>query len=55
MPWTCPACSLAIRHAERESAPRPGVIYRCHICRFELILDRRPQAELAPLKEDADR
>jgi hypothetical protein len=39
MPWTCPACSLAIRHGESEPAPRPGVVYRCHVCRLELILD----------------
>ena len=39
MPWTCPACSLAIRHNEAEPTPRPGVVYRCHICRLELALD----------------
>ena len=39
LPWTCPACSLAIRHALNESAPLPNIVYRCHICRLELVLD----------------
>jgi hypothetical protein len=41
MPWTCPACSLAIHHSETEASPRPGTVYRCHICRLELMLDTR--------------
>jgi hypothetical protein len=52
MPWTCPACSLAIHHGETEASPRAGVIYRCHICRLELILD--PQTNklvLAPVRD----
>jgi hypothetical protein len=39
MPWKCPACSEQIRHAPEEAAPKGGVVYRCHICRLELILD----------------
>jgi hypothetical protein len=39
MPWHCPACQEQIRHSEAEERPRPGVIYRCHICRLELTLD----------------
>jgi hypothetical protein len=39
MPWKCPACSEQIRHASNEDAPRPGVVYRCHICRLELVVD----------------
>jgi hypothetical protein len=49
MPWKCPACRLAIQH-EAEIVPRPGVIYRCHICRLELVVD--PSSEtlvLAPM------
>jgi hypothetical protein len=52
MPWTCPACSLAIKHAEHESAPQKGIVYRCHICRLELVLN--PETEklvLAPIRE----
>jgi hypothetical protein len=37
MHWKCPACGTDIRRT--EDAPRPGVVYRCHICRLELILD----------------
>jgi len=39
MPWTCPACGMAIRHSDAEPMPRPGTRYRCHICRLELVLD----------------
>lgn len=38
MPWKCPACGTSIQH--REEMPRPGVVYRCHICRLELMVDR---------------
>ena len=50
MPWTCPACHHPIRHSVHESDPRPGVTYRCHICRLELIADvERGRMDLAPL------
>jgi len=39
MPWTCPACSSIIRHSDFEEQPRPGVHYRCHVCRLDLIMD----------------
>ncbi|HEY7450538.1 MAG TPA: hypothetical protein VH702_20440 [Vicinamibacterales bacterium] len=28
---------MSIQH--REEMPRPGVVYRCHICRLELIVN----------------
>jgi hypothetical protein len=37
MTWKCPGCGSDIRRS--EETPRPGVVYRCHICRLELILD----------------
>jgi hypothetical protein len=37
VPWTCPACRTAIQHS--EDLPRPSVVYRCHICRLELVSD----------------
>jgi len=41
MPWKCPACQTQIR---RESeAPQPGQIYRCHVCRLEVVLDEARQ------------
>ncbi|HTK29008.1 MAG TPA: hypothetical protein VL309_05630 [Vicinamibacterales bacterium] len=41
MPWRCPACHSSIRHSEHEEKPRRGAIYRCHICRLELMLDEK--------------
>jgi hypothetical protein len=43
MPWTCPACQLQIRHSDLEPLPRPGAVYRCHVCRLELVVDRTTQ------------
>jgi hypothetical protein len=40
MPWRCPACQEQIRHSEIEAEPRFGVVYRCHVCRLELVRDR---------------
>ena len=40
MPWRCPACETPVRHGERDTdGPRPGQVYRCHVCRLELVLD----------------
>jgi hypothetical protein len=39
MPWRCPGCRLPIHHIENEARPRPGIVYRCHICRLELVVD----------------
>jgi hypothetical protein len=58
MPWKCPACSEQIRHAPGEDTPRQGAIYRCHICRLELMLDAEAgKLTLAPFPPDtaADR
>jgi hypothetical protein len=53
MPWTCPACSQIIRHDyDAADEPRPNVIYRCHICRLELIFDpETKKLVLAPMAE----
>jgi hypothetical protein len=39
MPWRCPACQIQIRHSDLEPVPRAGIIYRCHACRLELMVD----------------
>ena len=39
MPWRCPACHTAILHSEVELTPRANALYRCHVCRLELVLD----------------
>jgi hypothetical protein len=50
--WKCPACTLSIAHSEAEAEPRPGVTYRCHICRLELILNETTdKLSMAPLSE----
>jgi hypothetical protein len=48
MPWKCPACQTQIAH--NGDAPAPKRVYRCHVCRLELILDETTQKlTLAPL------
>jgi hypothetical protein len=37
MPWKCPACQTQIAH--NGDMPEPKRVYRCHVCRLELILD----------------
>ena len=55
MPWTCPACRTAVRHAEAEPLPRIGAIYRCPVCRIELVVDTRTsKMRVAPLAAAAD-
>lgn len=50
MPWKCPACVTAITHAPNDAMPRPGVIYRCSVCRLEFVLDKATKKlTLAPL------
>lgn len=39
MTFMCPACRNSIRHSEMEAIPRRDVIYRCPICRLELMVD----------------
>ena len=58
MPLKCPACGTPIRHqliANRDATPLPGRIYRCAVCRLDLILKGDgTKMILAPLhKEDA--
>jgi hypothetical protein len=56
MPWRCPACSTLIRTqlvAAGEDQPVRGKIYRCEVCRLELVLDDRgAQMTVAPLASD---
>ena len=53
MPWRCPACHLPIHHNELEPKPRTGAVYRCHICRLELMLDAATdRLAVAPLPGD---
>jgi len=53
MPWRCPSCETPIRHSETEERPRIGVLYRCHLCRIELVLDVRTNKLAAAAGPDA--
>jgi DNA-directed RNA polymerase subunit RPC12/RpoP len=56
MPWRCPACQSQIRHSPLEERPRPAALYRCHMCRIELVLDdKTDRLTLAPLQEPPNR
>jgi hypothetical protein len=47
MPWKCPACLTPIRH---DQAPQPNQVYRCSVCRLELVVDERlEKLVVAPL------
>jgi hypothetical protein len=56
MPWHCPACSTPIRReliAAGDDEPQAGQIYRCAICRLELVLsDDGTQMVIAPLESE---
>jgi DNA-directed RNA polymerase subunit RPC12/RpoP len=48
MPWKCPACQTQITHD--GELPQPKRVYRCHVCRLELVLDEGMQKlTVAPL------
>jgi rubredoxin len=48
--WLCPACQTSIRPEHEPLSPRPGVIYRCHVCRLELVLNEGAgKLDVAPL------
>jgi hypothetical protein len=56
MPWRCPACLTPLRLSELEEQPRPGVSYRCHVCRLELEVNPDTQRLVAlPAVEDEPR
>ena len=48
MSWKCPACQTQLRHD--GDRPEPKRIYRCHICRLELVTDATTgKLDVAPL------
>ena len=52
-PWRCPACNSTIQHAPAEVVPRNNVIYRCHVCRLELVCAVGSEAfTVAPLPSE---
>ena len=47
MPWTCPACSSRVPNRQNgDDLPRPGVVYRCNVCRLEVTFDPKLQKML---------
>ena len=53
MPWKCPACQTQIRHD--GPTPQPKRLYRCHVCRLELVLDEQTnKLAVAPRPPDKD-
>jgi hypothetical protein len=53
MPWSCPACRTPIHHAPLEDRPRANALYRCHICRLELVVDPDTgRLRIAPMRDD---
>ena len=56
MPWSCPACRTTILHDEIEMRPRPDTVYRCYVCRLELILNERTnKLDVTPLPPQFER
>jgi hypothetical protein len=52
MPWKCPNCCLAITHLPAEMTPQSDKIYRCPVCKRELIFDAdKGRLVLAPIDE----
>lgn len=53
-PWKCPACQTQIRHD--GDMPEQNRVYRCHVCRLELVLDGSTQTmTVAPLPTTRNR
>jgi DNA-directed RNA polymerase subunit RPC12/RpoP len=53
MPWKCPACETQIRHD--GDVPQANRVYRCHVCRLELILCARSnRLAVPPLPDTSD-
>ena len=50
MPWFCPACRTQIRHTPQE-LPSEGLIYRCDLCRLELMFDGQSDRMRVPSYE----
>lgn len=54
MPWKCPACQTQINHD--ADMPILGRVYRCHVCRLELVVDAHTnKLMVAPLPTEKNR
>jgi len=52
-PWFCPACYTPINLPINDPEPAPTRIYRCSVCRLELVLDPRRRQMVVPAMETA--
>ena len=51
MPWKCPACQTEIRYD--GDMPTHRRVYRCHVCRLELVLDEQSlKMTVAPFEDN---
>jgi predicted Zn finger-like uncharacterized protein len=48
MVWKCPACGTQIRLLAAAAAPQAGVVYRCNVCRLELVVDEKTEKLIVP-------
>jgi hypothetical protein len=55
MPWRCPACQTQIEHGPGGDLPMRDTVYRCHVCRLELVFDYgNGRLTVAPIRSDRD-
>ena len=52
MLWTCPSCRRQINEDGQHTAPQPNVIYRCYVCRLDLVLDTKHSKLTTPQRGD---
>ena len=53
MTWQCPACSTSIRLGDLEELPMSAKVYRCAVCRLELVIDETTnRLTVAPMPPD---
>jgi len=48
--WKCPACQTSVRYDGDQ--PEPRRVYRCVVCRLELVLDEHGQQLIVPPIEE---
>jgi DNA-directed RNA polymerase subunit RPC12/RpoP len=52
--WKCPNCWTPVSRLPTEWSPQIGKVYRCPICRLDLMFDVQEgkRLELAPIRTD---
>jgi len=53
VPWNCPNCWYPLTHRPTELAPQIHKIYRCPICKVDLVFDpQKRELVFAPFEPD---